>query len=63
LLALKVIDAIVPEPMGGAHRAPKEAIGAVADQIAAGLQEIDGMSGEALLQQRRKKFLDMGRSL
>jgi acetyl-CoA carboxylase carboxyl transferase subunit alpha len=63
LLALRVIDAIVPEPMGGAHRAPKEAIGAVADQIAAGLKELDGMSGEALLQQRRKKFLGMGRNL
>ena len=51
--SLKVIDAIVPEPVGGAHRAPEEAIDAVADQIAAGLQEMEGMSGEELLRQRR----------
>ena len=63
LLALKVIDAIVPEPVGGAHRAPFEAIDAVADQIAAGLKEMDGVSGEELLRQRRAKFLAMGRNL
>jgi len=47
---LRVIDAIVPEPMGGAHRAPLQAIDAVADQIAAGLKEM-------------AKFLAMGRNL
>jgi len=60
---LRVIDAIVPEPMGGAHRAPVQAIDAVADQIAAGLKEMDGVSGEELLRQRRAKFLAMGRNL
>ena len=60
---LRVIDAIVPEPMGGAHRAPLHAIDAVADQIAAGLKEMDGVSGEELLRQRRAKFLAMGRNL
>ncbi len=60
---LRVIDAIVPEPMGGAHRAPLHAIDAVADQIAAGLKEMDGISGEELLRQRRAKFLAMGRNL
>ena len=63
LLALKVIDAIVPEPVGGAHRAPLEAIDAVADQIEKGLKEMDGVSGEELLRQRRAKFLAMGRNL
>jgi acetyl-CoA carboxylase carboxyl transferase subunit alpha len=63
LLQLKVIDAIVPEPVGGAHRAPLETIEAVADQIAAGLKEMDGVSGEELLRQRRAKFLGMGRGL
>lgn len=63
LLSLKVIDAIVPEPVGGAHRAPHEAIDAVADQIAEGLKEMEGTSGEDLLKQRRAKFLAMGRSL
>jgi acetyl-CoA carboxylase carboxyl transferase subunit alpha len=63
LLQLKLIDAIVPEPEGGAHRAPLEAIEAVADQIARGLGELDGMSGEQLLKSRREKFLAMGRNL
>jgi len=63
LLQLKVIDAIVPEPVGGAHRVPDQAIDAVADQIAAGLKEMEGISGEELLRQRRAKFLGMGRSL
>jgi acetyl-CoA carboxylase carboxyl transferase subunit alpha len=63
LLQLRVIDAIVPEPMGGAHRAPLHAIDAVADQIAAGLKDMDGISGEELLRQRRAKFLAMGRNL
>jgi acetyl-CoA carboxylase carboxyl transferase subunit alpha len=60
---LRVIDAIVPEPVGGAHRAPLETIDAVADQIAAGLKEMEGISGEELLRQRRAKFLAMGRNL
>jgi acetyl-CoA carboxylase carboxyl transferase subunit alpha len=63
LLALKVIDAIVPEPVGGAHRAPLETIDTVADQIAAGLKEMEGVSGEELLRQRRAKFLAIGRNL
>ena len=63
LLQLKIIDAIVPEPVGGAHRAPQEAIDAVADQIAAGLKEMEGISGDELLRQRRAKFLAMGRNL
>jgi len=63
LLEMKVIDAIVPEPVGGAHREPLAAIDAVADQIEQGLKEMDGLSGETLLQQRREKFLGMGRTL
>jgi len=58
-----VIDTIVPEPVGGAHRAPVQAIEAVADQIAQGLKEMEGVSGEELLRQRRAKFLAMGRNL
>jgi acetyl-CoA carboxylase carboxyl transferase subunit alpha len=60
---LRVIDAIVPEPVGGEHRAPEETIDAVADQIAAGLKEMEGISGGELLRQRRAKFLAMGRNL
>src|ERR1700744_720614 len=63
LLALKVIDAIVPEPVGGAHRMPEEAIDAVANQIATGLKEMEGISGEELLRQRRAQIVAMGRGL
>jgi acetyl-CoA carboxylase carboxyl transferase subunit alpha len=63
LLQLKVIDAIIPEPVGGAHRAAGEAIDAVADRIAQGLKEMEGVSGDELLRQRRAKFLAMGRGL
>jgi acetyl-CoA carboxylase carboxyl transferase subunit alpha len=63
LLQLKVIDAIVPEPVGGAHRAPLDTMDAVADQIAQGLKEMDGLSGDEILRQRRAKFLAMGRCI
>jgi acetyl-CoA carboxylase carboxyl transferase subunit alpha len=63
LLQLKLVDAVIGEPEGGAHRAPIEAIESVADQIARGLGELDGQSGEQLLRARREKFLAMGRSL
>ena len=63
LLQLKLIDAVVPEPEGGAHRAPSEAINAVSDQIAKGLAEMDGQSGEQLVRARREKYLAMGRNL
>ncbi len=63
LLQLKLIDAVVPEPEGGAHRGPIEAIEAVSDQIARGLSEMDNQTGDQLLRARREKFLAMGRNL
>jgi acetyl-CoA carboxylase carboxyl transferase subunit alpha len=63
LLELKLIDGIIPEPEGGAHRAPMEAIDAVGEQIARGLAEMDGMTGEQCLRARREKYLAMGRNI
>ena len=63
LLELKLVDAVIPEPEGGAHRAPLEAIHAVSDQIARGLAELESSSGDELLHARRQKFLAMGRNL
>jgi acetyl-CoA carboxylase carboxyl transferase subunit alpha len=60
LAELKVIDRIVGEPLGGAHRDPVAAIDALK---AALIEELDGcakMSGAELLQQRREKFLSLG---
>ena len=61
LKELGVIDAIVPEPLGGAHRDPSKAIVALGDGIAAALTALEGKTPEALRQARRAKFLAMGR--
>ena len=63
LIALKLIDAIIPEPTGGAHRAPREAIDAASDMVARGLSELEGKSSAELIRQRRAKYLAMGRTL
>jgi acetyl-CoA carboxylase carboxyl transferase subunit alpha len=63
LIALKLIDAIIPEPVGGAHRDPRQAIDAASDMIARGLTELDGKSGAELIKARRAKYLAMGRGL
>jgi acetyl-CoA carboxylase carboxyl transferase subunit alpha len=63
LLDLKVIDGIVKEPSGGAHRAPHDTIEAVGDQIARALIEMNGLAPEELRKQRRDKYLAMGRNL
>ena len=63
LLELKVIDAIVSEPTGGAHRNPEEAINAVGEVLARSLDELAGQGGEKLRKDRRDKLLAMGRNL
>ena len=61
LHALGVADAIVPEPMGGAHRDPARAIGNLGDAIEQALGELSPLDAAALRQARRAKFLAMGR--
>jgi acetyl-CoA carboxylase carboxyl transferase subunit alpha len=63
LKKLGVIDEIVPEPRGGAHRGASEAIAAAGDAIARALTSLDGVSGDVLRTQRREKFLGIGRNL
>jgi acetyl-CoA carboxylase carboxyl transferase subunit alpha len=62
LRELKVIDGIVPEPLGGAHRAPGQAVQALGDAIEKALADLAAMSPESLRQARRAKFLAMGRN-
>lgn len=62
LKRLGVIDAIVEEPLGGAHRDPQEAIRRLGNAIAAELSAVDGQSPQALRAGRRAKFLEMGRA-
>jgi len=63
LLAMKVIDGIIPEPVGGAHRDVAATIKATGDAIARALQEFDGKSADEIRTQRHERFLDIGRSL
>ena len=58
-----VIDEIVPEPMGGAHRMPSQAMNAVSEAIARTLLAFSGLSPDVIRTQRREKFLSIGRSL
>jgi acetyl-CoA carboxylase carboxyl transferase subunit alpha len=58
-----VVDQIIAEPVGGAHRDPAAAIAAAGDAIAAAFDELRGLDRDALRRQRREKFLAIGRSL
>ena len=60
LKALRIIDRIVPEPVGGAHRDHGMAAAALATAIDEELAALSGFSSKELLQQRRAKFLSMG---
>ncbi len=60
LKALRIIDRIVPEPVGGAHRDHGMAAAALATAIDEELEALSGFSSKELLQQRRAKFLSMG---
>lgn len=63
LLQLKLIDAIIPEPLGGAHRKKAEAIEEVGRTVEKALSELTPWDGASLIQKRRSKFLAFGRNL
>ncbi len=63
LKKLGVIDDIVKEPLGGAHRQPDQAISAAGGMIADILEAYAGVSSEVLRTQRREKFLAIGRGV
>ncbi|MGU3399125.1 acetyl-CoA carboxylase carboxyltransferase subunit alpha [Brucellaceae bacterium D45D] len=63
LFELKVIDGIIPEPLGGAHRGKEAVIDAAGDIITASLRSMKDVDGETLKQERRQKFLQIGRNL
>ena len=56
LLGLGIVDEVVPEPLGGAHRKPDEAIATVRATILRHLDELDQVSAERLVKERRRKF-------
>jgi acetyl-CoA carboxylase carboxyl transferase subunit alpha len=61
LKRLRLIDTIVGEPLGGAHRDPGAAVAAVGVAIAAALAPLLKLDPTALLMRRREKYLEMGR--
>jgi len=61
LKKLGLIDEIVPEPLGGAHREPETALASLGDAIFAALTPLLPMTPEALRARRRDKFLAMGK--
>ncbi len=63
LHGLGVIDEVIPEPVGGAHRAREETIARVGDMLDTALADYDNISGERLRKAREAKFLAIGRDL
>ena len=61
LLALGVIDEVIPEPIGGAHRFPKVTFSLVKKSLDNALKEIEKLDAEGIILQRQEKFLEMGR--
>jgi acetyl-CoA carboxylase carboxyl transferase subunit alpha len=63
LLRFGVIDSILKEPAGGAHRDPDAMIATTGEAIARSLDELRPLDGKTLRDQRRQKFLNIGRKL
>ena len=61
LKKLEVIDDVIPEPMGGAHRAPDETIDVVGRVVAEAIAELSKLDGDTLRERRQDKFLAMGK--
>jgi acetyl-CoA carboxylase carboxyl transferase subunit alpha len=60
---LKLVDQVIPEPVGGAHRDPHATIAAAGDAIDPALQSLRELNATMLRTRRQEKFLEMGRDL
>jgi acetyl-CoA carboxylase carboxyl transferase subunit alpha len=63
LLEQGIVDAVVPEPLGGAHKDPAGAVTAVKDAVEGAFAELRGLGPEELLAERRSRFRRLGRFL
>ncbi|MDE2574838.1 MAG: acetyl-CoA carboxylase carboxyltransferase subunit alpha [Rhodospirillales bacterium] len=61
LKRLRLIDGVIGEPLGGAHRDPAMAMDAVGEAVQTALSPLLGLDGTSLVARRREKFLAMGR--
>ena len=62
LLELKVIDEIIPEPLGGAHRDKELMLEGLRDSISKNLDYFKDLSSEEIMNERKNKFLKIGRN-
>ena len=62
LTRLGVVDQVIEEPLGGAHRHPDATVQSVGRAVDTAIAELGGRDGDALRRDRREKFLSMGRS-
>jgi acetyl-CoA carboxylase carboxyl transferase subunit alpha len=62
LLAMKIVDRIIPEPPGGAHSDPEAAMKAVGDAIEEELKALEGLNPEELRRRRAERFYAIGRA-
>src|SRR6202167_1042710 len=63
LVRFGVVDTVVPDPTGGAHRDPAAAIAATGEAIAAALAELNGLDPATIVRLRREKFMAIGRTV
>src|SRR5258708_16873026 len=61
LKKLEIIDDVIPEPMGGAHRAPEETIDLVGRVISEALTQLGNLDADTLRSRRQDKYLAMGK--
>jgi acetyl-CoA carboxylase carboxyl transferase subunit alpha len=62
LVAMKIVDGVIPEPPGGAHSDPEAAIQSVGDALETELQGLEGLSADQLKTQRAERFYAIGRT-
>jgi acetyl-CoA carboxylase carboxyl transferase subunit alpha len=60
LLRFKIIDGIIPEPLGGAHRDPEEMAKKISEQIITAIEELKTKTPGKLIEERYKRFRKMG---
>jgi acetyl-CoA carboxylase carboxyl transferase subunit alpha len=60
LLGLKVIDEVIPEPVGGAHRDPEESARRVQEAVLRHVRALIGLPAQELLDRRLEKYMRMG---
>ena len=62
LLQLNIIDEIIPEPTGGAHRNKEEILTNIRSSLSLNLEKLSELSRDEIYTQRKNKFLSIGRS-